>query len=98
MRNIFALLLLSVKVFFRTVTVFAVACVMFLVVNPITLLAQSDSLSVVPHPPDTSWFSLIWIIAFLLALSEALSMIPWVKANGVFQLIYNVIKTIAGKK
>lgn len=34
----------------------------------------------------------------LLAVSEALSLIPAIKANGVFQAIFNVIKIITGKK
>lgn len=34
----------------------------------------------------------------LLAVSEALSMIPQVKANGIFQVVFNVIKVLAGKK
>jgi len=34
------------------------------------------------------------IIAALLAVSEALSFIPGLKSNGIFQLIYNVIKTL----
>lgn len=34
----------------------------------------------------------------LLALSEALSLIPGVKANGVFQVIWNILKMFAGKK
>lgn len=38
------------------------------------------------------------IIAALLAVSEALSLIPQVKANGVFQMLWNVLKIIAGKK
>ena len=31
------------------------------------------------------------------AVSEALSLIPAVKSNGLFQLCYNIIKKIAGK-
>lgn len=38
------------------------------------------------------------IIGALLAVSEALSLIPQVKANGVFQMIWNVLKICAGKK
>jgi len=37
------------------------------------------------------------IVAALLAVSEALSFIPRVKANGMFQLVWNVLKTLAGK-
>lgn len=34
----------------------------------------------------------------LWAISEALSLIPVVKSNGIFQLIVNVLKSILGKK
>ena len=37
------------------------------------------------------------ILAALLAISEALSLIPQVKSNGVFQVIYNLLKSLAGK-
>lgn len=34
------------------------------------------------------------VVGALLAISEALSMIPAVKANGVFQAIYNILKSV----
>lgn len=34
----------------------------------------------------------------LLAVSEALSLIPAVKSNGIFQLIVNLLKAVGGKK
>ena len=37
------------------------------------------------------------ILAFLLALSELLALIPSVKSNSIFQLGVNLIKKIAGK-
>ena len=37
------------------------------------------------------------ILAALLAISEALSLIPQVKSNGVFQAIYNLLKSLAGR-
>ena len=37
------------------------------------------------------------ILGFLWCLSEALSYIPAVKANGVFQLIQNGLKKVMGK-
>lgn len=37
------------------------------------------------------------IAAALFAVSEALALIPAIKANSVFQLIYNWLKGIAGK-
>ena len=39
----------------------------------------------------------IIILTVLLAISEALSLIPQVKSNGVFQVIYNLLKSLAGK-
>jgi hypothetical protein len=38
------------------------------------------------------------VIAVLGGISEALSLIPSIKANGVVQLIISVIKAIQGKK
>jgi len=40
---------------------------------------------------------LTMIIPGLLLLSEALSLIPKLKSNGLFQLIYNIIKWLATK-
>ena len=39
----------------------------------------------------------IIILAALLAVSEALSLIPQVKSNGVFQIVHNLLKSLAGK-
>jgi hypothetical protein len=44
-------------------------------------------------PTDT--FTIIVLVLF--GISEALSLIPQVQANGVFQLIFNVLKKLAGK-
>jgi len=41
--------------------------------------------------------SAIIILTALLAVSEALSLIPQVKSNGVFQVIYNLLKSLAGR-
>ena len=38
------------------------------------------------------------IVTCLLAISEALTAIPAIKSNGIFQLLVNILKTIAGKK
>lgn len=38
------------------------------------------------------------IIGALLAVSEALSLIPGVASNGVFQVLWNVLKLLAGAK
>lgn len=39
----------------------------------------------------------IVILAFLLALSELLALIPGIKSNSIFQLIVNGIKKALGK-
>lgn len=43
--------------------------------------------------------SLDWIMifGFLFALSEALAMLPFIKANSIFQAIYNGIKFVKEK-
>lgn len=41
--------------------------------------------------------NLIIIVTALLAVSEALSLIPSIKANGVVQLVVNLLKKIVGK-
>lgn len=37
-------------------------------------------------------------LGVLLSISEALSLIPGVKANGIFQLVLRVIRGLSGKK
>lgn len=41
---------------------------------------------------------LVLILGVLLAVSEGLALIPAIKANSVFQLIFNILKSIAPKK
>lgn len=40
-----------------------------------------------------------WLVVFvaLFAVSEALALIPSVKANSVFQAVFSVLKKLAGK-
>lgn len=40
---------------------------------------------------------MVMVIAVLGGISEALSLIPGIKANGIFQLIYNALKSIKEK-
>jgi len=40
--------------------------------------------------------TIIVIITVALAISEGLSFIPAVKANGVFQAVYNLLKALKG--
>ncbi|MDO8302599.1 MAG: hypothetical protein Q7T18_05100 [Sedimentisphaerales bacterium] len=35
-------------------------------------------------------------LAVALALSEALSLIPGIRSNGIFQMIYNIVRRLAG--
>ncbi len=39
----------------------------------------------------------IVIVAALLAISEVLALIPSIKANSIFQMIVNILKSIAKK-
>jgi hypothetical protein len=38
------------------------------------------------------------LVSALLAVSEALSLIPGVQSNGIFQVVWRVLKIIAGAK
>jgi len=38
------------------------------------------------------------ILGVLLGISEALSLIPSLKANGIFDFIYKILKMFGGKK
>lgn len=38
------------------------------------------------------------ILAALLALSEALALLPALKDNSIFQIVWRILKFIAGKK
>ena len=42
--------------------------------------------------------SIAVIFGALFALSEALALIPSIKANSVFQFVYNVLRMLVGKK
>jgi hypothetical protein len=41
---------------------------------------------------------ILLVMAVLGGISEALSLIPSIKANGLFQLISNALKALSGKK
>jgi len=38
------------------------------------------------------------IVGALLAVSEALSLIPSIKSNGIFQMLWRILKAVAGEK
>lgn len=40
---------------------------------------------------------LMVIFGVLFGISEALALIPAIKSNSIFQLIYNILKKLAGK-
>jgi hypothetical protein len=42
--------------------------------------------------------SLAVILGALLAISEALALVPGIKANSIFQMVVNVAKALIGKK
>ena len=42
--------------------------------------------------------TILLIVAVLGGISEALSLIPSVRANGIFQLICNILRICGGKK
>lgn len=48
-----------------------------------------------PLPVEPDKFMLV--ILALLAISEFLSVFPKIESNGIFQLIVNILKKIAGK-
>lgn len=37
------------------------------------------------------------VVVFLLGLSEALAQIPSIKANSIFELVFGILKKLAGK-
>lgn len=42
--------------------------------------------------------NIIIILSAVIAVSEAIALIPSVKSNSIFQLIYNGLKKITGRK
>lgn len=40
---------------------------------------------------------LLLVVSVLFGVSEALSLIPFINANGVFQAVFSVLKKLAGK-
>lgn len=41
--------------------------------------------------------SITLILAVLLGISESLALIPQIQANSIFQLLFGIIKKLAGK-
>lgn len=41
--------------------------------------------------------TLLLIVSVLFGVSEALALIPQLKANSVFQLVFGILKSLAGK-
>lgn len=46
---------------------------------------------------DLSHLDLTVVFGVLFGLSEAIGLIPGIQSSGVFQLIFNVLKKLAGK-
>lgn len=42
--------------------------------------------------------TILVIVSAAFAVSEALSLIPWIKANGIFQLVYSVLESLISWK
>jgi hypothetical protein len=47
---------------------------------------------------EVSSMDIVKVLAVLLGLSEVLALIPQVKANSIFQLVWNALKALAPKK
>jgi hypothetical protein len=45
--------------------------------------------------PELNTFELVLLVLF--GISEALSLIPSVQSNGIFQLIFNILKKLTTK-
>jgi hypothetical protein len=70
---------------------------LFLMVITTIVMAEVAATAVVAEPAvATNW--MLVIVGVLLAISEALALIPSLKSNSVFTLIWNILKTLAGKK
>lgn len=41
--------------------------------------------------------NLVLVFGVLFGVSEALALIPALKSNSVFQLVFNILKSLAGK-
>ena len=44
------------------------------------------------------WGTITLVVGALLAISEALSLIPGVASNGIFQVFWRLLKILAGEK
>lgn len=42
--------------------------------------------------------TIMMVLSVLFGVSEALALIPALKSNSVFQLVFNIIKALSGKK
>jgi hypothetical protein len=78
--------------------------ILFLVfIMPTLVIAAAENTAVVVDPsnPEPVNKILMWAtiaITVLFGISEALSAIPSVKANSIYQLIHNILKALVGKE
>jgi hypothetical protein len=73
--------------------------VIFILLFPILLKASEEltTPAVVNEPNKFAlWFGIT--VTVLLGISEALAVIPFIKANSIYQLLLNILKALAGKK
>jgi len=67
-----------------------------LLVWPVLAMAEGGGAFTVPEAEPTTIYAAAF--AVLWSLSELLAFMPKVKANGVFQAIVNILKSLAGKQ
>lgn len=71
-------------------------CVFCLIAAVVVPLALADGgVFTVPETSPATIFAAVF--AVLWSLSEALSFIPKIKANGIFQAVVNILKALAGR-
>lgn len=70
----------------------------FLMILTVTLVGQpgAEEVAAVAPVSGNEWFTAI--IACLLAVSEALAYIPFLKSNSILQLIINILKMMKGNR
>lgn len=78
----------------RLLFLVAVAAVLTVLFTVPLALAEGGVFTVPESSPTTVFAA---VFAVLWSISEALSFIPAVKANGIFQAVVNILKMLAGR-
>lgn len=71
--------------------------VMLLIMFCFGAFAMAELIPATTDPQNPFLLYLSVVMSCLFAISEALSVVPAIKANGVFQLLVNIIKAFLGK-